>query len=174
MPKTSKAIRATQNAPQAGKPPTPGAPPVPPGFVPFDRATVQRFNKMTTGQVAAVPAVANELMASQSYAEDFGRDAPQLNTVVTALGLAAAWAKEAAHADRWASYADAQRELAVDTAMELMSALGSEVQHALGKHPDLADRYPQLVTFVDARRAAGQKAAATKRAKKKAAKATVK
>ena len=170
MPKTSKAVQAAQSGSQPAKPPSHGAPSAPPGYKRLAQATVQRLNKMTQSQVTATPAVANELLASQTYSDDFGRDAPDLNEVVTALGLAAAWTTEATHAEQWAVYADNQRELAADTALELMKSLGTEVEHALGKHPDLADRYPQLVSFVGARRAAGQKAAATKRAKKKAAK----
>jgi hypothetical protein len=150
-------------------PPAQGAPAAPAGFTPLDRTTVQRLNKMTAAQLASTQAVASELMGSKTYEDDFGKDSPDVNGVVAVLGVASAWATEAARAKRWSEYAGTQRELAADAAMLLMNGLGVEVQHALAKHPELADAYPQLVAFVGARSAAGKKGAATRKAKKKAA-----
>jgi hypothetical protein len=132
------------------------------------KGNVVRLDKMTDSQTASASAVATEIKTSTSYSDDFGRDAPAATTVATALNAVAAWAREAKHAEAWAVYAKNQSELANHYAMQVMTKLKGEVEHALTNHPELADKYPMTVQFLSARSEMAQRGAATRKAKAKA------
>jgi hypothetical protein len=139
-----------------------GSAPTPP---PFHNRGSRDSRAVVLGEhVAAALAVASEIEASASFEEDFGRSAPAKRSAVNGLGAADAWTTEAKRAEAWTSYALLQKELAWNAVMEALAPIMASFTGLATRDPTLAARYPALAAFVEARHAAGKRAARVRKA----------
>jgi hypothetical protein len=167
-PPTPKEIAALPEAPSKG------APAAPAGTAVLAPAEVSRLAHPLATQIANVGAFVAELAASTTYEEDFGKSAPAQATLRDLFRLAGAWQTEHTHAAAWELLSRVNSERVWDASLRTFEQFKKEYLHALSNDPSIADRWPQANAFVGARSAVAQRGAATKAAKKRAAKKTAK
>jgi hypothetical protein len=120
-------------------------------------------------QIALAVAAANELAASPTYAEDFGANAPDPSALSYKLTNASNWREQWEGATKWEKYCSNQRIAWENSAMGEMSALGPSFDYASGRNADIAKKYGATTAFFQATKAIGQRAAASRKAKRSAA-----
>jgi len=147
-------------------PPAQGAPAAPSGFTPRSRPQKGDRPPATDQQVRDAGDVAREL-EEPTYADDFGKRAPNQPQIVASLRRFKGWATEATRAAQWLAYAQAQESAAWQDAATRMLALQPKFEDAVRDEPAIAERYPQTDAFLHVHKVAAAKGAATRAAKKK-------
>lgn len=163
MPKNKK-----KDAPAATiAPPTEHVPSPPTGFAP-PKGKIKDA-KATKQEERDANDVGSELTTSPSYVDDFTKRAPDAAAAAAALAAAKAWSDERRAAEAWLDYVRTQRNLAWSTAHALTKRLKDEFEVAAKHDPAIVKRYPQTAAFLNVRKAAAEKGAATRKNNKKAA-----
>lgn len=164
-------------SPPGDLPPAQGAPSTPTGW----RASPTKAKRGFRGQrpkgdqITNATTAASELQKSTTYVADFGAAAPDPNAIAFTLTNAAKWRDHWATAQKWYEYCSEQRIAWENEAMGQMATLQPPFDYAASRNPSLATKYRATARFMDATKAIGQRAAASRKAataeKKAAAKA---
>jgi hypothetical protein len=129
--------------------PTNHTPAVPVGFDPAINAG--RGNAPRRVQIELAPKVAYELQTVPDYAAQFGKSAPDASQLAGGLKIARAWNDELTLAEAWVTYVRYQTRVAWKQSDVGMTALQKQFQALRQRDPSLAERYPSLAAFFDAR-----------------------
>jgi len=145
---------------------------VPNGYVAPDVNAVRRRSKPTEQMRAEGADFAAELRSQTTYADDFGKRAPDPDALADLIDIATQWDAIYEAAAPIAEYALTMRGAAWDAALKPAKKLQAAYESAVADEPKLATRWRRTAAFFDAREEPGQRAAETKLKAKKAAKKT--
>jgi hypothetical protein len=145
-------------------------PTAPNGFVPPTADAVRRRSKPTEQMRAEGEDFATELRNGTTYAEDFGKRAPDPIAMAAAVDIATQWDAIYNAAAPVAEYALAMRGAAWDVALKPVKKLQTAYEVAVADEPSLAKTWRQTAAFFGAREEPAQRAVQTKVKAKKAAK----
>ena len=144
------------------------APPVPEGAPTLAKGEARSLKHLNPQQVALLAALATDFGASKTWTADFGTYAPAQATMVQmAQGTAAVFA-ESTNAGNWDTYVNALRLLCGASLAAQLETLVAGYRLALKQNPGLANTYPALAAYANARAATTARIVASRKANKKA------
>jgi hypothetical protein len=117
---------------------------------------------------------AAELRSGTTYAEDFGKRAPDPTALADVIDIATQWDGVYEAVAPVAEYALAMRGAAWDVALKPVKKLQGQYETAVADEPALAKTWRQTAAFFGAREEPAQRAVETKQKAKKAAKKSAK
>jgi hypothetical protein len=173
-PATRSTAAKGATAQPVAAPPAWALPTVPNGFQPPGVDTVRRRSKPTEQMRAEGVDFAAELRSGATYAEDFGKRAPDPDGLADLISNATAWDALYNAAAPVAEYAMAMRSAAWDAALKPAKKLQAAYEAAVSDEPSLATTWRQTAAFFDAREEPALRGAETKLKAKRAAKKTAK
>jgi hypothetical protein len=169
--KSNGAAKPSQSVPA---PPAWVFPKVPNGFQPPSVDVVRRRSKPTEQMRDEGDDFATELRSGATYAEDFGKRAPDPIALADLIEIATQWDAIYEAVAPVAEYAVAMRGAAWDAALTPAKKLQTAYEAAVTDEPGLTKTWRQMTAFFGARDQAAQLALKTRRAKKRAAKKAAK
>jgi len=150
--------------------PASGAPMPPVGWVPVKPAGARAFAPPLKSQVEQASAVAQELRATNAYAQFLGAKVPAAGAVADALDFAARWSVEVEAAEKWLEYVKNQAQLAWSFTRGLLEPLKAPLALETARDPAFDKELPLLKALVTARNTVAKRGAANRAARKRSAK----
>jgi hypothetical protein len=169
--KSNGPAKASQSVPA---PPTWVFPSVPNGFRPPSVDVVRRRSKPTQQMRDEGDDFATELRSGATYADDFGKRAPDPIALADLIEIATQWDAIYEAVAPVAEYAVAMRGAAWDAALKPVKKLQTAYEAAVTDEPGLTKTWRQMTAFFGAREQAVQLGLKTKRANERAARKAAK
>ena len=153
--------------PPGDLPPAAGAPPTPSGWSarPAKKKGGTRGRRPRRAQVTNAMGVAQEIVESATYAEDFGSRAPTAANVAFVVANAAKWREIWEAARQFARYAAEQRAAWDQEALAQMEALKPAFEYVASRDASAVQSYSATAKYLTATSEIAARAASARRAR---------
>ena len=144
--------------------------PTPPvGWVPVKLGRNRKVAPPLKAQVDQAASAAEELRASQAYAEFLGKKVPPGGEVANALDFSARWSREVAAAEAWLEFAKNQAALAWTFTLGQLDAVKAPLALESARDPKFANELVAFKSVVTARVAVAKRSGVNRIARERAA-----